>query len=244
MRYKITFSYDGSNYLGYQEQPRLKTIQQELNEALYQINNKQKTTVTSSGRTDKGVHALGQTAHFDLNVKITPHKLKRALNTLLPEDIHINKAEEVDNDFHARYHAKSKTYKYCFNVGEYNPIKKNYQYQHNYVLNIKNMKKAIKYFKGTHDYRAFVSENNDKENCIRTIKIAKVKKINQEEYEIIFKGTGFMKYQVRNMVGVLLKVGTNKIKYTKVKEILDSKQRGKYGSCAPSQGLYLVEVEY
>ncbi len=244
MRYKITFSYDGSNYLGYQEQPKLRTIQEQLNKALYEINNKQKTTVTSSGRTDKGVHALGQTAHIDLNINITPYKLKRAMNTLLPSDIHIIKTEEVNNEFHARYDTKYKTYKYLINTGEYNPINKNYQYQHNHKLNIKDMKKAIKYLKGTHDYRAFVTENVDKDNCVRTITKAKINKINKEEYEIVFTGTGFMKYQVRNMVGILLKVGTNKIKYNQVKEILESKTRGKYGSCAPAEGLYLVEVGY
>jgi len=246
MRYLIKFSYDGSSYCGFQSQPNLKTIQEELEEALQKINNNTPVKVQASGRTDKGVHALGQMAHFDLEIKITEHKLKRALNSNLSKEIHVIKAKEVADDFHARYMVKSKKYQYILNLGEYNPIEKKYVYQYNYHLDIKAMKKALKYFLGTHDFRAFVTENADKENCVRKITQVSLKKdkSNKEKIIITFEGNGFLRYQVRNMVGILLKVGQRKIPPEKVKEILKSCDRSKNGVTAPSEGLYLVEVKY
>lgn len=163
-RYVITFSYDGSCYAGYQRQPGLRTVQQELEEALTFINQHKKTVITSSGRTDKGVHAFKQKAHFDLNVSITDQKLKRALNSNISPEIHVSKVEKVDCDFHARFMVKSKEYQYILNMGEYNPLERNYVYQYNHGLDVRAMKRAIRYLRGTHDYRAFVSENKTKDN--------------------------------------------------------------------------------
>ncbi len=246
MRYLIKFSYDGSSYCGFQTQPNLKTIQEELEKALKKINDNKIVKVQASGRTDKGVHALGQTAHFDMDITITEHKLKRALNSNLPDDIHVIEAKEKEPHFHARYMTKSKKYQYILNLGEYNPIEKDYVYQYNYTLDIKSMRKAIKYLKGTHDFRAFVTENVDKENCIRTITHVAIEKDKSDDEKIIitFEGNGFLRYQVRNMVGILLKVGQKKISPEKVDEILKSCDRSKNGVTAPSEGLYLVEVKY
>ncbi len=244
MRYLINFSYDGTNYCGFQRQPHLKTIQEELENALQKINNNQKTVVTATGRTDKAVHALCQYAHADLSVKITPHKLKRALNSNLPNDIHVIKTFAVKDNFHARYNVVEKEYHYLINLSEYNPLERNYVYQYNYSLNIKKMKKAIKYFKGTHDFRAFVTENENKKNCIRTISVARIKVKDKNKLAIIFKGNGFLRYQVRNMVGILLKVGQEKIEPQTVKKILASKSRKENGATAPAEGLYLVNVKY
>lgn len=245
-RYCIVFSYDGSNFCGYQIQPGLRTVQGELEEAVAYINNQQKTNVQASGRTDKGVHAINQVAHFDLTVDITEAKLKRALNSNLPEDIHVIKALEVSSDFHARYMVSSKEYQYKINLGEYQPILRNYVYQCCHKLDIAKMKKALSYLRGTHDFRAFVSENRERENCVRTI--TKVKMIQSKEYpdqyEIHFKGDGFLKYQVRNMVGILIKIGEGKKEPEDVLKILESKDRTKAGSTAPAEGLYLVDVEY
>ena len=159
MRYLIKFSYDGSNYAGFQNQPGLNTIQFQLEEALKKVNDNTKTTICATGRTDKGVHALCQYAHTDISVNITEEKLKRALNSNLPDDIHIISTKHVSDDFHARYNVKGKEYKYYINLGEYNPIERNYVFQYNHELNVDSMKEAIKYFIGTHDYRAFVTEN-------------------------------------------------------------------------------------
>ena len=243
MRFLIKFSYDGTNYSGYQKQPGLNTIEGKLEEALKKINNGVKTTITSTGRTDKKVHALSQYGHADIKVSITEYKLKRALNSNLPEDIHVIDTKIVNDNFHARYNVAEKTYKYIINLGEYNPIERNYVFQYNYKLNINAMKKAIEYFKGTHDFRAFVTDNKEKENCIRTITETNIEEDNNK-LTITFIGNGFMRYQVRNMVGILIKVGENKLEPNKIKEIIESKDRLKAGKTAPAEGLYLVDVKF
>ena len=243
MRFLIKFSYDGSSYSGFQTQKGMETIQEKLETALTKINNDKKTTITATGRTDKGVHALSQYGHADLDVDITEYKLKRALNSNLPNDIHVISTKMVSEDFHARYHVKSKEYKYFINLGEYNPIERNYVFQYNYKLNIDAMKKAIKYFEREHDFRAFVTDNKEKSNCIRTITKTNIE-LKGETMIITFKGNGFLRYQVRNMVGYLIKVGEEKASPESVRDVLDSLDRTKSGKTAPPEGLYLYNVEY
>ena len=243
MRYRIDFSYDGTNFNGYQVQPNLRTVEGCLEEAVSYLNKQTPTKVHSSGRTDAGVHALHQSAHFDLNINNTIDKIKRGLNSNLPEDIHINNVYKVDDEFHARYCAKKKEYIYKINVGEYNPIDRNYIYQYNKELDINAMKEAIKYFEGTHDFTSFVSSEDIREDKVRTIYKTNIKR-KKDIVEISFIGNGFMKYQVRNMVGILIRVGENKLSPEKIKEILESKDRTKSGKTAPSEGLYLVDVKY
>lgn len=243
MRYLIKFSYDGSNYAGFQTQKGLNTIQEKLEEAASIVNNHQKTPIVATGRTDKGVHALCQYAHVDISVNITEKKLKRALNSNLPEDIHVIETKLVDDSFHARYQVKEKEYQYKLNMGEYNPLERNYVFQYNYKLNVEKMKEAITYFIGEHDFRAFVTDNKEKENCIRKITKANIE---QKDNQLIisFKGNGFLRYQVRNMVGVLIKVGEEKISPETVEKIIESKDRTKSGKTAPPEGLYLVNIKY
>lgn len=243
MRFLLKFSYDGSNYAGFQTQPHLRTIQGELEEALTKVNNAIKTTITATGRTDRKVHALCQYAHADLSINITEKKLKRALNSNLPPDIHIIETKIVPNNFHARYNVKSKEYKYYLNTGEYNPLERNYIFQYNHELNIEAMQKASQCFLGVHDFRAFVTDNKEKENCIR--EIYKLQ-INQKGAIICFtfEGNGFLRYQVRNMVGLLIRVGENKLSKEAVEKILLSKDRTKSGKTAPAEGLYLTKINY
>ena len=131
MRYKIVFSYDGTNFNGYQLQPNLRTVQNELEKAVSYLNRQIYTQVQSSGRTDKGVHALNQVAHFDLIIPIPTYKIKRGLNSNLPSDVHIISVSQVTDNFHARFSAKKKEYIYKINTGEYNPIMINYFYKYN-----------------------------------------------------------------------------------------------------------------
>lgn len=243
MRFLIKFSYDGTNYSGFQTQPGLNTIQEKLEEALAIINNGQKTNIVATGRTDKGVHALCQYAHADIDVDITEYKLKRAMNSNLPDDIHVIETHIVPNDFHARYFVKNKEYKYYINLGEYNPLERNYVFQYNYILNVDKMKDAIQVFLGTHDFRAFVTESKEKENCVRTINYVNVEQENNKLI-ITFRGDGFLRYQVRNMVGILIRVGENKISTEDVERILMSKDRTTTGKTAPPEGLYLTNVSY
>ena len=242
MRYLIDFSYSGENFSGYQRQPKKRTVEEEIEKVLSGIND-EKVIIHSSGRTDKGVNALHQMAHFDLNKKIGEYKLLGALNSYLPSDIHINDVKKVSNDFHARYMVKTKTYVYNINVGNYNPLLRSHVYQYCKPLNIKEMKKAIKYFKGTHDFTSFISAEETKENKVRTIYKAYIKG-DKDNISITFVGNGFLKYQVRNMVGMLIKIGENKLSYKDVKKVLNKKDRKKASICAPANGLTLEKVKY
>lgn len=243
MRYLIKFSYDGTNFSGYQKQPGRRTVEGMLEDALYNINNHTETRIFSSGRTDRGVHALLQTAHFDIDVDITLYKLKCALNSLLPDDIHVLSTEIVDKTFHARYNAISKTYIYKINISEYSPIDRNYIYQYCKDLNVENMFTAIQDFLGKHDFKPFVSDEAIKSSYIREITAVNIEKTNNVII-ISFTGTGFMKYQVRNMVGVLIKIGNGKLNIDSVARILDGTLDKKVIVTANSCGLYLKEVIY
>lgn len=243
MRYLIKFSYDGSAYSGFQSQKGLETIEEKMEEALTKVNNGKRTTITATGRTDKGVHALAQYAHADVDVNITEKKLKRALNSNLPDDIHVIETKVVDDNFHARYNVKEKIYEYKLNLGEYNPLERKYIFQYNHELDINKMKEAIKYFEGEHDFRAFVTDNKEKENCVRKINYTDIS-LDNEILTITFKGTGFLRYQVRNMVGILIRVGEGKLEPKRIKDIIESKDRTKSGKTAPAEGLYLVDVIY
>ena len=242
MRYLITFSYDGSKYGGYQKQLDINTVQSELENALTKLNNKE-TSIVASGRTDRGVHAINQKAHFDLDINITPEKLKMALNSLIPNDIYVKKAEEVDSDFHARYNVRSKEYIYKINLGEYNPIEKDYIYQYGKPLDIKSMDEAIKYFIGIHNFKSLVAADDIRDNYDREI-ISTSINIDNNILTISFVGTGFLRYMVRNMVGLLIEIGEEKRKPSDVLTILEKEDRKASGKTAPACGLYLKEVNY
>lgn len=243
MRYKITFSYDGTNFHGYQNQPNLRTVQQELERAVTYLNQKRETVVQSSGRTDQGVHAIAQVAHFDLNIEIPEYKVKQGLNSLLPDDIHIIQVEKVNNQFHARFSSIKKEYIYLINTREFDPIRRNYEYQYGKKLDVDKMREAIKFFEGTHDFRSFVSSEDKRENSVRTVYKTKI----QEKNGILtltFQADGFLKYQVRNMVGLLLSIGSGKKEVADVEKILKQKDRTKSTKTAPAEGLYLKKIWY
>lgn len=246
MRYLITFAYDGSGYKGYQKQPKKKTIQGELEKALKMINNDTKVEVHASGRTDAGVHAHNQKAHFDLEINITPSNLQKALNSLTPKDIYIRRVEPVSETFHARFNVKAKEYVYKINMGEYDPIERNYVYQYNKKLDVVEMERALKYLEGEHDFKSFSKADEEKEDYVRRIVqtnlIRTLKNVNK--IEIVFLGTGFLRYQVRNMVGTLIEIGEGKRKSEDIIEILNAKDRRKAGKTAAPEGLYLNDVFY
>jgi len=243
MRYKVTFSYDGSNFYGYQVQPGLRTVQRELEKAVSYLNRQTSTVTVASGRTDRGVHAFGQVVHFDLSIDIPEYKVKMGLNSLLPEDIYVSLVEKVEDDFHARYMTTSKEYAYKINMGEYNPIKRNYVYQLNRKLDIKKMEEASLELLGKHDFRSFVDSEDTRENTVREIYRIDFN-IVDNELTISFVGNGFMKYQIRNMVGALILVGIGKKTSGDIKFLLESKSREKALKGAPACGLYLKEVNY
>ena len=241
-RYLIDFSYSGANFSGYQKQPGKRTVQDEIEKVLSSINNNS-VKLTSSGRTDALVNAIHQKAHFDLDKEIGAYKLNGALNSYLPDDIYVNSVTEVDNLFHARYMVKSKTYEYLINTGDYSPLLRTHVYQYCKPLNIRKMKKAVKYFIGKHDFTTFVSAEDKKEDKVREIYDASVDE-KDGIIKITFKGSGFLKYQVRNMVGTLIKIGEEKVLPDIILNLLEKKDRKCAFLCAPAQGLTLTDVKY
>ncbi|MBQ8193303.1 MAG: tRNA pseudouridine(38-40) synthase TruA [Bacilli bacterium] len=246
MRYLITLSYDGTNFSGYQKQPRERTIQGEIEKALKEISGGKKIDVHASGRTDAKVHAISGRAHFDLESNITTDKLKKALNSLLPNDIHIKKVEEVSDTFHARFSAIGKEYIYKINMGEYNPLERNYVYQHNEKLDVVEMERAMKYLEGTHNFKSFTKTDEEKEDYERTISQTNLIRDSKDVNKItlVFVGTGFLRYMVRNMVGTLIMVGEGKIKSEEIIQILKKEDRRVAGKTANPEGLYLKNVFY
>lgn len=245
-RFFITFSYDGTNFNGYQKQPKVRTIQGELEKALKEINDGKKTEIYASGRTDAKVHALNQKAHFDLEVKITKEKLQKALNSLLPEDIYVKTVEVVLDNFHARYNAKGKEYIYKINMGEYDPIERNYVYQYNKRLDVTEIQRAMKYLEGTHNFKSFTKTDEERDDYIRTISqtnvIRDLKNVNK--ITLVFVGTGFLRYMVRNMVGLLIEIGEGKRKSEEIITIIKEEDRRSCGKTANPEGLYLKNVFY
>ncbi len=246
MRFLITFSYDGTNYKGYQKQPNERTVQSEIESKLTKLNSGKKVILNASGRTDAHVHALGQTAHFDLEKNMDPKKLKHSLNKLLPNDIYIISIKEVSSEFHARFCVKAKEYIYKINMGEYNPFERNYIYQYNAPLDVCEMERALQYLEGTHNFKSFTKVDEEKETYERTIIKASIntdsKNLNQ--LTLSFLGTGFLRYMVRNMVGTLIEIGEGKYKAEDIISILESMDRTKAGKTAPPEGLYLKNVFY
>lgn len=240
---KLTIEYDGKEFHGWQKQPNKLNIQGEIERAIYNIT-KEEVNLIGSGRTDAGVHALGQVANFKTNSEIPIEKLPLAINSQLKNSIVIKEAEEVDERFHSRYNAKHKTYRYIINNSKCGTaIYRNLEYSYPFKLDAEKMKQASKYFEGEHDFKAFKSSGTSSKNSVRTIYKAIVK---QEGEKIIIEltGNGFLYNMVRIISGTLLDVGLGKIRAEEIPEIIESKDRQRAGKTLPAHGLYLVEVKY
>lgn len=240
MRYLASLSYDGSKFYGFQRLNNKKTVQSEIERVLTHIN-KTVVHVKGAGRTDRGVHALDQKIHFDLNIHIDDERLLLAINRRLDKAIRVNWLKQVDDNFHARFDVKKKKYQYIINLGEYDLFIDDYVYNYNKKLNIKKMKKACNYLIGPHSFKVFTSGERDNYNSI-IYKIEIVKKGNM--LYITFTGASFYRYMVRNLVGSLLLVGENKVEPIAIKEMLDKGENLYNFFTAPANGLYLIEVEY
>ena len=240
MRYLISISYDGTLFYGFERQKNKRTIQGEIEKVLTLIN-KKKVEIKGAGRTDRGVHAYDQKAHFDLDQNVPIERLLRAINSRLPSDIRINSIEIVDKEFHARFNCVRKTYKYYINTNEYDIMKNNYLFNYNKKLNVDKMKEASKHLLGAHDYEVFVSgERENYNSIIDSIDINN----NDGILEFTFVGKSFYRYMVRNLMGALLLVGEGKCEPLQVKEMLDKKDNIYHFKTVPACGLYLMKVEY
>lgn len=240
MRYKMTFSYDGSNYFGSQRQKDIRTVELKLNEALSKMH-KHDVVIVTSGRTDRGVHALNQVAHFDSDLNIEEKRFVKAVNSLLPEDIIINEIKQVNDDFHARYHAVKKEYLYIITT-KYDIFKRNYETYIYQDLDVDLMEKAIKLFEGTHDFKGFCSYVKDKPT-VKTIYESKIKEENGKLLITVI-GDNFLRYMVRKMVGTLIDIGLKKKDISIINEIFDTLDPKLCGKTAKPNGLYLKEVYY
>lgn len=240
MRYLISISYDGSKFQGFQRLKENASVQKVIEEALSKIN-KDKVIIKGAGRTDRGVHAFDQKAHFDLNINITPEGLKKALNSLVKPYIYINDCKIVSNDFHARFCVKEKSYIYKINLGKYNPLLKDYVNQSVSDLDVKSMKKASKAFLGIHNFKNFVSGERENYDCI----IYKINfQIKDNILEMEFIGKSFYRYMVRNLVGALIEVGKHKINDKYIKNMLENYDTKLNLPTAEACGLYLKRIKY
>ena len=242
--FKITIEYDGSAYHGWQRQAEDRTIQGEIENALMTMTG-DRFTVTGSGRTDAGVHALNQTANFRCATSLTPEVFLKGLNSLLPEDIVITSCKVVPEKFHARYDVKSKVYHYRI-LNRLLPaaISRQYAWHIRKKLDLEAMKEAICCILGSHDFKAFEGSGSPRASSIRSIINADFVITDNDYIVLRIEGDGFLKFMVRNIVGTLVDVGLDKITPDDFKQILVSKDRNLAGITAPAHGLFLMEVKY
>ena len=241
---KLIIEYDGKGFNGWQKQPNKLNIQGEIERAIEEITG-ESIDLIASGRTDAGVHSLGQTANFKTESKIPIEKIPIAINSKLKQSIIIKSAEEVDERFHSRYNVKSKKYRYTINNSKYgSAIYRNVEYHFPIKLNIENMQKAAKYFEGEHDFKAFKASGTSSKSSVRKIYKAEVIKRPDERIWIELTGSGFLYNMVRIISGTLLDVGSGKIAPEEIKNIIETKDRKLAGKTLPPQGLCLVEVNY
>lgn len=229
--------------IGWQKQPNKLNIQGEIEKAIGEITGEQ-IELIASGRTDAGVHSLGQTANFKTNSNIPIEKFPIAINSKLKKSIVIKSAEEVDERFHSRYSVKSKKYRYTINNSQYgSAIYRDMEYHFPFELDVQKMQEAAKYFEGEHDFKSFKASGTSSKSSVRTIFKAEVIK-NEDRIYIELTGNGFLYNMVRIISGTLVDVGTGKIKPEEIKDIIESKERIKAGKTLPARGLCLIEVNY
>lgn len=245
MRYLCIVMYDGFDYYGYQKQNHeAHTIQQTIQEALKKVV-KENVLIYASGRTDRQVHALGQTFHFDTTLNIPTEALLKGINSFLPKSIVIKKIKKVEEDFHARYRVKKKQYVYKIkNTTEISPFEVRYYAYVKEEIDVNKLKEVAQLFRGTHNFKNFTTnKENEVLSFEKTIYKIQIKQ-KKQEIEILFEGSGFLRYMVRMMVGAMLIVATNKKDISYVKNLLTLNSDEKCSYKASPQGLYLKKVIY
>lgn len=242
-RYKMLLAYDGTAYQGWQVQPDGNTIQGRVEEALSRMA-KGPMSVVAAGRTDAGVHALGQAAHFHLDHPIPVDGILRGLNTMLPADIRIRAVEEVSADFHARYRAHSKTYRYHLDRAPVPlPFRSRFAVHYPYALDRDSLEEAASLFLGEHDFAAFRASSCNAKTTTRLVLDARWL---DDDCELIFEvtATGFLQHMIRNMVGTMLEVGRGKRPPESITRLFESRDRTEAGPTAAAKGLHLLRVDY
>lgn len=242
-RIRLIVSYDGTNYVGWQVQPNGVSIQALLEKALSELTGEE-IRIEGSGRTDSGVHAKAQVAHFDTTVRMAADKFAIAMNTHLPPDIRVLYSEECDPSFHARFSAKRKTYAYCVQLGTHADVFLRTTSLHiHYMPNIAAMQEAASYALGTHDFNAFKCADSSMENTVRTItKSEWARNGNLLTYTV--EGNGFLYNMVRILVGTMLEIGSGKRQPSDLRKAIETGKRADAGATAPAHGLCLCRVVY
>lgn len=236
--------YDGKDFSGYQVQPEKRTVQGEVEKVL-EFLLKEKVKIYASGRTDTGVSAFNQVAHFDTETELNIKQFLGSINALLPADVQVTGLQEVDQNFDARFSVKRKTYQYLFYVSRFTlPLFNGRATRLNDYADIIKMNEACKYLVGTHDFSSFVSRKSGKTNFVRTVFDAKVVQLADKLYAFEITGDGFLYNMVRIIFGTLVSVAYGKLKPEDIKAIIDAKNRSKAGKTMPAEALYLKNVEY
>lgn len=242
-RIKFIVAYDGTNYHGFAKQNNALTIQEVLEKAIFAITHEE-VEVIGAGRTDTGVHAKGQCCVVDSMTQIPVYNLLKAVNSKLPKDIVIKEMIDVTKDFHPRYKAKQKTYRYqIFNGQTLDPFTYKYAYFYPYPLDVEKMIESAKYIIGTHDFKCFCSAGGGAKTTTRTVYSLDIQKID-ELIQINICGNGFLYNMVRIIVGTLIEVGRGQIAPCTMEQIIASLERKKAGPTAPPEGLMMLNIEY
>lgn len=243
MKILLTIAYDGTKYYGWQYQNGFITVQGEVEKALSKLFNT-RVDIRGASRTDKGVHALGQRATFEMETSIPLSNLPYAINNLLPEDIRVHKAEEVEQAFHPQYNAINKTYAYkIYNAAFHNPLLNNYAWHINKELDITKMKEASKHIIGEHDFSAFCASGATSKTRTRTVNSLEIYK-QDNIITIEINGNAFLYNMVRIITGTLVYIGYGKLQPNDMPIIISSLDRAKAGITAPPQGLSLMYINY
>jgi tRNA pseudouridine38-40 synthase len=251
--YKLVLEYKGTAYLGWQIQPESsgKTVQGELNRSLRAISKSEQVKSLGAGRTDAGVHALGQVAKVAIPLEIVPLNLMRALNSHLPDDIRVLSAELSDEEFIPTYHAKSKEYHYRFTISRnHTALQSDLIANQSFELDIEKMQKACKALIGEHDFSNFFCEGTDVASNIREIYECEILEVPQDNWMLpshyVFRivGNGFLKQMVRLLMGAVWNIGRGKITIEDLQNALGPTKVQKLGAVAPPNGLYMVRVNY
>ncbi len=242
-RVKLIVEYDGTNYAGWQRQINAMSVQQRLEEALTRLT-KTPVTVTGSSRTDAGVHAMGQTVHFDTASGVPDEKFSYALNTMLPEDIRVRRSMSAEPDFHARFQAKGKIYRYLIHNGPHaSAMWRNFRAHVMYDLDVEKMNREVQAMIGTHDFAPFAASGSIVKDTVRTIYDARVVR-RGDQVMLLVHGNGFLYNMVRILAGTLISVGTGKLEEGAISRALESLSRLDLGVTAPAHGLTLMRVFY
>ena len=242
--FKLIIEYDGTHFHGWQFQKNDPTIQAAIEKALSTMTGQQ-IRLNGAGRTDAGVHAVGQVANFHCDTRLEADELQKGLNSLLPPDIVIRKCEIVNSSFHARFDARGKRYRYSIlNQALPSAIGRRYAWFLRQPLDISSMQAALKQFVGRHGFSAFEGSGSPRAHSIRTITRAELRSVESNRLEITVTADGFLRYMVRNIVGTTVAVGAGKIEVSAVSEILESGDRSQAAPTAPPHGLCLMEVTY